>query len=139
MAIGLVCSTFDLLHAGHMLMLADAKRQCTDLIVGLQSDASTTPKSYRGKLKDKPIMSLVERKILLEGNKYVDEYFVYNTEKDLLKVIKTLPDHTRILGSDWKGKKATGQEFAKKIYYHKRDHDYSTTALKDKIKKLCKK
>jgi len=131
---GLVCSAFDLLHAGHMLMLKDAKAHCDHLVVGLQIDPSITDASYRGKKKNPPLMSLDERRIMLEGIKYVDEIFVYADEPDLLEKIKKLGPHIRILGSDWEGKHATGQEYAGEIYYHKRTHDYSTTALREKLR-----
>lgn len=130
----LVCSTFDLMHAGHMLMLKEAKNIGNRVIVGLQVDASTTDVSYRGKWKDSPIMSLHERKIMLEGCKYVDDIFIYTDEEDLFSNIKQLPQHIRLLGSDWKYKKATGQDFADEVIYHDRGkHDYSTTNLKKKI------
>lgn len=130
---GLVCSAFDLLHAGHMLMLKDARRHCDFLVVGLQIDPSVTDSSYRGKKKHKPILSVDERTILLEGIRYIDEIFIYTDEPDLLKRIKTIGPHLRILGSDWCGKYATGQEFADDIYYHKRTHPYSTTALRRRV------
>jgi glycerol-3-phosphate cytidylyltransferase len=134
MKIGLVCSTFDMMHAGHMLMLKDAASRCDRLVIGLQIDASQTPASYRGKAKPKPIMSLEERQILLEGCKYVHEIFLYTSEDELLEQIKKLEPHIRILGSDWKGKIVTGQELANEVYYHERNHNYSTTELKERIK-----
>jgi glycerol-3-phosphate cytidylyltransferase len=131
---GLVASAFDLFHTGHMLMLADAKTHCDYLIAGLQIDPSVTDDSYRGKKKERPVLTLVERKIILEGVKYIDEIFVYADEPDLLKVIKELGPHIRILGSDWEGKIVTGQEYATEVYYHRRDHDYSTTSLRERIR-----
>lgn len=130
---GLVCSAFDLLHAGHMLMLKDAKAHCDFLIAGLQIDPSVTDASYRGKKKDSPILSLEERKIILEGIRYVDEIFVYSDEPELLENIQKLDSHIRILGSDWKDKHATGQELATEVYYHERTHNYSTTNIKKRI------
>ena len=131
---GLVCSAFDLLHAGHMLMLKDARAQCDYLVVGLQVDPSVTDASYRGKKKNPPLMSLDERRVMLEGIKYIDEIFVYNDEPELENIIKNLGPHVRILGSDWKGKHATAEEYADTVYYHERRHDYSTTALREKLK-----
>lgn len=135
---GLVCSAFDLLHAGHMLMLKDAKDHCDYLIVGLQIDPSITEAKYRGKKKSPPLMTLDERRVMLEGIKYVDEIFVYADEPDLYEVIRNLGPHIRILGSDWKEKVVTGQEFAEEIYYHERNHSYSTTTLRDKLKESLK-
>ena len=133
---GLVCSAFDLLHAGHVLMLRDAREHCDFLAAGLQIDPSVTETSYRGKKKDQPVLTLVERQIILQGIKYVDEIFVYDGEPDLYNVIKNFGPHIRILGSDWKNKYATGQEFASEVYYHERTHDYSTTNLKNRIAKI---
>lgn len=130
---GLVCSAFDLLHAGHMLMLKDARSKCDKLVVGLQIDPSITDPSYRGKKKNKPLMSLEERRIMLEGVKYVDEIFIYDDESGLLEMIRNFGPHIRILGSDWMGKHATGQEFAERIYYHERNHGYSTTDLRERL------
>src|SRR5258708_2766842 len=131
---GLVASAFDLLHAGHVLMLKDAKAHCDHLVAGLQIDPSITEASYRGKKKPPPILSLSERRIILESIKYIDEIFVYVDEPDLYEHIKNLGPHVRILGSDWKEKHATGQELADEIYYHERDHNYSTSNLKRRIK-----
>jgi glycerol-3-phosphate cytidylyltransferase len=117
-----------------MLMLKDAKDHCDFLVAGLQIDPSVTDASYRGKKKEAPILSLAERKTMLEGIRYIDEIFIYSDEADLERRIKNLGSHSRILGSDWCGKHATGQEFADEIYYHQRMHDYSTTSLRDRIK-----
>ncbi len=133
MKIGLVCSAFDMLHAGHMLMLKDAKDHCDVLIAGLQVDPSVTHASYRGKIKEQPILSLEERRIILEGTRYIDKIFEYDTEENLFEIIRNLEPHIRILGSDWRGKHATGQEFAQTMYYHERTHGYSTTEIKRRI------
>ncbi len=133
MKVGLVCSAFDLLHAGHVLMLKDAKAHCDVLVAGLQIDPSITPASYRGKKKAPPILSLAERRTILEGIKYVDKIFEYDTEENLLEIIKNFGPHIRILGSDWRDKHATGEEFAESVYYHERAHDYSTTDIKKRV------
>lgn len=130
---GLVFSAFDLLHAGHMLMLKDAKSKCDYLIVGLQIDPSVTDASYRGKKKNPPVMSLEERRIMLEGIKYIDEIFVYDDEPALLEAIKKVGPHIRILGSDWRGKSPTGVELATEVYYHERNHAYSTSELRRRL------
>ena len=127
--IGFTCSCFDLLHAGHILMLQDAKRQCDKLIVGLQTD----PTIDRPDTKNKPIQSLEERRIQLEAIKYVDEIFTYDTEEDLYKKLLDIKPDVRILGSDYIGKSFTGDDLDIKIYYHDRNHNYSTTNLRKKI------
>ena len=129
MKIGFTCSCFDLLHAGHSLMLKDAKEQCDKLIVGLQID----PTIDRPLTKNKPIQSLRERKIQLEAVKYVDDIFVYETESDLIDLLKLIKPDVRILGSDYKDESFTGDELNIPIYYHERDHDYSSSDLRKKI------
>ena len=127
--IGFTCSCFDLLHAGHILMLQDARSRCDKLIVGLQTD----PTIDRPLIKNKPIQSYEERKIQLEAVKYVAEVVTYNTEKDLYKLLKNLNPDVRILGSDYIGKSFTGDDLDIEIYYHERKHNYSTTNLRKKI------
>ncbi len=126
--IGFTCSCFDLLHAGHLIMLEDAKSKCDKLIVGLRTDPTIDRKD-----KNKPIQSLEERKIQLEAVKYIDEIIIYETENELRKLIFELDPDVRILGSDWKGKPFTGYNLPIKIYFHERKHDYSTSALRKKI------
>ena len=114
-------------------MLKDAREHCDYLVAALQVDPSITEASYRGKKKNPPVLSLDERRIMLEGIRYVDEIFVYTDEADLLEHIKKLPPHIRILGSDWRGKNPTGVSLAAEVYYHERTHNYSTTELRQRI------
>ena len=127
--VGFTCSCFDLLHAGHVLMLKDSKKQCDYLIVGLQTD----PTIDRPIEKNKPIQSLEERKIQLQAIKYIDKIIVYNTEKDLYKLLQDIKPDIRILGSDYINKRFTGDDLDIKIYYHKRNHNFSSSNLKRKI------
>ena len=110
-------------------MLKDAKKQCDYLIVGLQID----PTIDRPRAKNKPIQSLTEREIMLKGIKYVDEIIIYNTEKDLYELLKKIKPDIRILGSDYINKDFTGNDLNIKIYYHNRNHNYSTSNLRKKI------
>ena len=126
--VGFTCSCFDLLHAGHIIMLKYAKARCDKLIVGLQSD----PTIDRPK-KNKPIQSLEERRIQLEAVRYVSEIFTYDTEEELYKKLLDIKPDVRILGSDYIGKSFTGDDLDIKIYYHDRNHNYSTTNLRKKI------
>ena len=128
--IGFTCSCFDLLHAGHILMLKDSKEQCDYLIVGLQTDPTIDRPE-----KNKPIQSFKERKIQLEAVKYIDEIIVYETENDLYKIIYDLNPDIRILGTDYVNKYFTGIDLHIPLYFHKRNHNYSTSSLRDKIKK----
>ena len=130
--IGFTCSCFDLLHAGHILMLKDAKEQCDKLIVGLQTDPTLDRPE-----KNKPIQTLKERKIQLEAVKYVDDIFVYDTEEDLYQLLKLVKPDVRILGSDYgDGRYFTGMELNIPIYYHERNHTFSSSSLRNKIGKL---
>ena len=127
--LGFACSSFDLLHAGHILMLKDAKEQCDKLVVGLQTDPTIDRPE-----KNKPIQSLEERKIQLEAVKYVDEVIEYETEEELYQLLKIIMPDIRILGSDYDdGRYYTGMELNIPIYYHNRDHDYSSSNLRKKV------
>jgi len=131
--IGFTCSTFDLLHAGHITMLEEAKRQCDYLIVGLQSD----PTIDRPDTKNKPVQTLIERQIQLSAVKYVDEVIVYNTEQDLEDLLLTLPIAVRILGEEYRDTDFTGKQICEKrnidLYFNKRDHSFSSTSLRARV------
>lgn len=131
MKTGFVASCFDLLHAGHCLYLKDARAHCDFLIAGLQIDPTVDRPN-----KNKPVLSLEERRILLESNRYVDQVLLYGTEKDLKEILRCLRPNVRILGEDYRDKHATGQEFSEEIYYHGRSHGWSTTGLRKKIYEL---
>ena len=126
--IGFTCSCFDLLHAGHILMLKDAKEQCDSLVVGLQTDPTLDRIE-----KNKPIQTLKERKIQLEAVKYIDKIFIYNTENDLYELLQRVQPDLRILGTDYKDKKFTGDDLDIKIYYNERNHNFSTSNLRKNI------
>ena len=127
--IGFTCSCFDLLHAGHVMMLQDAKNQCEHLIVGLQTD----PTIDRPNEKNKPIQSLNERKVMINSIKFVDEVVIYGAEKELYSYLKENKPDIRILGSDYLGKDFTGKDLDIPIYYHNRNHNWSTSSLRKKI------
>ena len=112
-------------------MLQDAKRQCDKLIVGLQTD----PTIDRPDTKNKPIQSLEERRIQLEAVKYIDEVFIYDTEEELYKKLLDIKPDVRILGSDYINKSFTGDDLDIEIYYHERNHNYSTTNLREEIER----
>jgi len=129
--VGFTAGAFDLCHAGHILMFEEAKTQCDYLIVGLHSD----PTIDRAGVKNKPIMSVEERMIILKGIKYIDEIVTYNTEADLLKILteNSLGIDVRILGVEYKEKPYTGRGLPVEIYYNTRDHGYSTTELRERV------
>ena len=109
-------------------MLEDASEQCDLLVVGLQSDPTIDRPS-----KNKPIQTFEERYIQLLGVKYIDEIVPYDTEEDLLKLLKHSNFDIRILGSDWEGKNYTGKELDIPVYFHLRNHNYSTSELRKRI------
>ena len=133
MKVGITFSTFDLLHAGHIAMLREAKNQCDYLIVGLQSD----PTIDRPDSKNSPIQTMFERYLQLKAVEYVDEIIPYQTERDLEDILETLPINTRILGEEYRNKEFTAKQICLdrkiKIVYNKRDHTFSSTSLRKRI------
>jgi glycerol-3-phosphate cytidylyltransferase len=132
MTVGFTASTFDLLHAGHVSMLREAKEQCDYLICGLQVDPSLDRPE-----KNKPVQTLVERYTQLAGIKYVDEIIPYQTEEDLEDILKMVNIDLRIIGSEYKDKTFTGRATCAargiEIYFNKRDHRFSTSDLRRRV------
>jgi glycerol-3-phosphate cytidylyltransferase len=128
MKIGFTCSTFDLFHAGHIMMLKDAKEKCGYLIVGLQTDPTIDREE-----KNKPVQSVFERFIQLDACKYVDEVVVYATEKELLDILQSYHIDVRIIGEEYQDKIFTGKELDIETYYNKRRHSFSTTELRKRV------
>lgn len=128
MRVGFTCSTFDLFHAGHILMLEEAKKQCGYLIVGLQTDPTIDRPE-----KNKPVQSVFERFVQLEACKYVDKVIPYATEKELKDILLSYPIDVRIIGDEYAHKAFTGQELDIEIYFNKRKHSFSTTELRQRV------
>jgi len=132
MKVGLTASAFDFLHAGHILMLEEAKQHCDYLICALQTDPSLDRPS-----KNKPVQTVVERYIQLKGCRYVDEIIPYSTEQDLEDILSALPLHVRILGVEYKDKSFTGQDICKargiELYFNGRDHRFSSSELRKRV------
>ena len=130
--VGLTASTFDLLHAGHITMLREAKSQCDWLIAALQVDPT-----FDRKEKNAPIQSIVERQAQLAAIKYVDEVLIYCTEADLIDIINMYPINVRILGEEYRLKDFTGKDECKKrgidLYFNKRDHRFSSSDLRKRV------
>ena len=129
MKIGFTCSTFDLFHAGHIMMLKEAKQQCDHLIVGLQTD----PTIDRPDTKNKPVQSIFERFVQLQACRFVDEVVVYSTEKELRDILLSYPINVRILGEEYQGKKFTGHDIAMEFYFNQRRHSFSTSELRQRV------
>ena len=131
--IGIVFSTFDMLHAGHIAMLSEAKNYCDYLIAGLQTD----PTIDRPETKNAPVQTIVERQIQLAATRYVDEVVVYQTEKDLEDLLLILPVDVRILGIEYADRDFTGKTICTrrniKIIYNARDHSFSSSSLRKRV------
>lgn len=132
MKVGITASTFDLLHAGHVLMLREAKEHCDYLICCLQVDPSVDRPE-----KNSPVQTIVERYTQLKGLSYVDEIIPYRTEEDLEDILQMYPIDIRIIGEEYKKKTFTGRAICSKrgveIYYNKRDHRFSSSDLRERV------
>ena len=131
--IGITFSTFDMLHAGHIAMLSEAKNHCDYLIAGLQTD----PTIDRPDTKNHPVQSIVERQIQLAACRYVDEVVVYQTEEDLVDLLLILPIDVRILGVEYQGMEFTGREECITrgidLIFNGRDHSFSSSSLRRRV------
>ena len=132
MRVGFTCSTFDLLHAGHVSMLREAKEQCDYLICGLQMDPTVDRPN-----KNSPIQTVVERYTQLNAVKYVDEIIPYSTEKDLEDILEMYHIDVRILGEEYRDKDFTGKDICRKrgiqLHFNKRDHRFSSSDLRKRV------
>lgn len=130
--VGITFSAFDLLHAGHIRMLAEAKQQCDYLIVGLQTDPTIDRPE-----KNKPTQTIVERYIQLQGCKFVDEIIPYTNEKDLEDILKLYDLDVRIVGDEYKEKDFTGRNYCEErgilLYFNERRHRFSSTNLRQEV------
>jgi glycerol-3-phosphate cytidylyltransferase len=131
--IGITFSTFDMLHAGHIAMLSEAKNHCDYLICGLQTD----PTIDRPETKNRPIQSIVERQIQLAACRYVDEVVVYQTEQDLVDLLLILPVDVRVLGVEYQHKNFSGYEECGmrgiELVFNGRDHSFSSSSLRKRV------
>lgn len=132
MKVGFTCSTFDLLHSGHIMMLREAASVCDYLICGLQIDPSNDRAG-----KNKPLQSIVERHTQLSAVRYVDEIIPYEWEHDLEDILQSYPINVRILGEEYRDRQFTGKSFCEtngiELYYNKRKHRFSSSELRDRI------
>ena len=132
MKVGITFSTFDLFHAGHIKMLEEAKSHCDYLIIGLQLDPSIDRSE-----KNKPTQTIVERYVQVRSCKYIDEVIPYATEQDLIDILSSFKIDLRIIGEEYRNKEFTGKDYCKKkgieIYYNRREHRFSSSALRKKV------
>ena len=132
MKVGITASTFDLLHAGHVEMLREAKAQCDYLICALQIDPSVDRSE-----KNSPVQTIVERYTQLSAIKFVDEIIPYLLEGDLQDILQMRNIHVRILGEEYREKDFTGRDICKAkdidLYFNKRDHRFSTSDLRKRV------
>ena len=139
MKIGFNCSSCDLFHAGHVTMMKMEKQLCDYFIVALQVD----PTIDRPGVKNKPVQSVYERYVQLQGCKYVDEILVYETEADLLNLLQTQNIDVRFLSEEYKDRDFTGKQYCIdngiELFFHLRRHQYSSTELRNRVYELEKK
>jgi glycerol-3-phosphate cytidylyltransferase len=128
---GITFGAFDLFHAGHILMLEEARTVCDHLIVAIQTDPSLDRET-----KNSPVQSIEEREIQVSACRYVDEVIIYDREADLLEILNTLDWDVRILGDEYKDKKFTGRDkYLEKCYFNKRTHSFSSSELRERVAK----
>ena len=130
MKIGFTCGAFDLLHAGHVVMLKEARQNCDHLIVGLQTDPSIDRQS-----KNQPVQNVYERFIQLSSLQYVDDVIPYDTEQSLMDLLESTPIDIRFVGEDYKDKQFTGDNLPIEVFYTNRKHSFSTTNLRRQVTK----
>lgn len=132
MKVGITFSTFDLLHAGHIAMLREAKKHCDYLIVGLQTDPTIDRPE-----KNKPVQTLVERFVQISAVKYVDELICYETEQDVVDILSMYDIDIKIMGQEYREKDFTGRDVCKQrgieLYFNKRDHRFSSSKLRELV------
>lgn len=128
MKVGFTCGSFDLLHAGHVMMLQEAKSYCDYLIVAIQSDPTLDREN-----KNKPVQSYEERITMLKAIRHVDEITYYDTENDLCELLKRIKPDVRIIGADWQGKQYTGHDLDIPVVFNSRNHNYSTSELRKRV------
>jgi glycerol-3-phosphate cytidylyltransferase len=132
--VGITFSTFDFFHAGHVIMLNEAKQQCDYLIAGIQTD----PTLDRPDTKNKPVQSIVERQIQVSGCRHVDEVIVYSTEQDVEDILSVYKIDIRILGEEYINIPFTGKDICElreiELYYNERSHKFSTTELRERLR-----
>ena len=131
--IGITFSTFDLLHAGHIAMLSEARNHCDYLICGLQTD----PTIDRPDSKNPPVQTIVERQIQLAATRYVDEIVIYQTEEDLRDLLLVLPIDVRVIGIEYKDGEFSGKDICERrgieVIYNGRDHSFSSSSLRKRV------
>jgi glycerol-3-phosphate cytidylyltransferase len=125
---GFTCGAFDLLHAGHVVMLEEARGQCDYLVVGLQTDPSIDRPE-----KNKPTQSIFERYLQLKACRFVDEIVPYDTEADLLNVLMIMQPNVRVIGQEYTDKSFTGRDLPIELYFNKRKHSYSSSELRKRL------
>jgi glycerol-3-phosphate cytidylyltransferase len=130
--VGFTCGTFDLMHAGHIMMFEEAAQQCDFLIVGLQTDPTIDRPT-----KNKPVESVTERFVKVGAVRYVDQVIPYATEEDLVSLLQLYPINVRIIGADYRGKPFTGDAYCEqnniRIHYNSRSHEFSSSDMRARV------
>ena len=127
---GIIAGNFDVIHPGYIKMFKECKRYCETFLILLHTD----PTIERPE-KLKPILSVDERKDMLNSIKYIDGIFTYTYESELVDLLQRVDPDIRFLGDDYKGRTYTGFELNIPIHYLDRSHGWSTTKFKEEISK----
>ena len=128
MTVGFTCGAFDLLHAGHVVMLKEARKNCDRLVVGLQTDPSIDRQE-----KNQPVQSVYERYVQLSGVKYVDEIIPYDTEQSLIDLLQSQEIDVRFIGEDYRERSFTGDDLPIEVFYTSRRHSFSSSSLRKRV------
>ncbi len=128
MTIGFTCGAFDLLHAGHVVMLKEARKNCDRLVVGLQTDPSIDRQE-----KNQPVQSVYERYVQLSGVKFVDEIIPYDTEQSLIDLLQSQEIDVRFIGEDYRERSFTGDDLPIEVFYTSRRHSFSSSSLRKRV------
>jgi len=126
--VAFTAGNFDIIHPGYTATFEEAKRHCDKFIVFLHGDPSSTRNT-----KYKPVVPYYDRYKMLMSIKHIDEVYMYQTEEELLELMKTFNLDVRILGEDYLGKPFTGDDLNHEVIYTTRSHEWSTTKFKNRI------
>jgi D-beta-D-heptose 7-phosphate kinase/D-beta-D-heptose 1-phosphate adenosyltransferase len=110
-------------------MFQTARSLGDKLIVAIDSDRKI--KEMKG--ISRPINPVLNRKIILESIRYIDEVIVFDSKEELQDIVKRIKPDIMMVGSDWKGKEVVGSDYAKEVRFFDRIGDYSTTKIVESI------
>lgn len=120
-----VNGTFDVLHLGHMQLLSLAGNSGDNLLVAIDSDRRVAEK----KGNTRPIFDQRYRSDMLRYIRGVNGVVIFDTDKELIDIIKNYSPDIMIVGSDYRNKPVIGSEYAKNLIFYERNTKYSSTEI----------